>query len=268
MDSSLKPRLNQWFNPRYLELLQMLVERNLKGRYRGSFLGVYWSLLHPVLMTGVYTAIFGAAFAQFYDNSTIKYVLAAFTGLVVIHFFSGSTSQALASIVANGGLLNKVKLPVSVFPVSMILANVRQFCIGVLPLLVIVTLITSKNPLNVLALPFPILALTLVCLGIGFLTSSLYVFFRDLPYFYELITFLLWMTSPVFYPTEIVPEKVRPFLLLNPLAPIIESLRQISISGHLPDLALIGHALLNGVIMLVLGWTCFRGWQKQFMDLL
>ncbi|MGK7944351.1 MAG: ABC transporter permease [Microcystaceae cyanobacterium] len=267
MDSSLKPR-QQWFNPRYLELLQILVERNLKGRYRGSFLGVYWSLLHPVLMTGVYAAIFGAAFAEYYDNSTLKYILAAFTGLVVIHFFSGSTSQALSSVVSNGGLLNKVKLPVSLFPLSMILANVFQFSIGVLPLLAVVTLISSKNLLNLLALPLPVLALTLVCMGIGFLTSSLYVFFRDLPYFYELITFLLWITSPVFYPADIVPEKVRPFLLLNPLAPVIESLRQITISGNLPDLSLIGHALLNGVIMLVLGWTCFRGWQKQFMDLL
>ncbi len=253
---------------RYLELLQILVERNLKGRYRGSFLGVYWSLLSPLLMTGIYTAIFGAVFASYFDNSTTNYVLAAFTGLIVINFFSASTSQALVSVVGNGGLLNKIKLPISIFPVSMIVANMLQFLMGPLPLLAIVTLVISKNPLNVLAVVLPFLALSLVCAGIGFLVSALYVFFRDLPYFYELVCFVLWVSSPVFYPTEIIPPTVKPFLLLNPLIPIIESIRQISLSGDLPNLFLIGHSLLNGIVILVLGWSCFRAWQNQFMDLL
>lgn len=71
----------------YWELFIVLIERNLKRRYRGSVLGVYWSLLNPLIMTGLYTAIFGAAFASYYDNSTLNYILAAFTGLVVINFF-------------------------------------------------------------------------------------------------------------------------------------------------------------------------------------
>ncbi len=246
----------------------MLVERNLKGRYRGSFLGVYWSLLNPLIMTGLYAAIFGAAFVEYYDNSKFNYVLAAFTGLIVINFFSSCTNQALASVVWNGSLLNKVSLPISIFPVSMIVANIFQFVMGPLPLLAIVTLIISKNPLNVLALVFPLIALSLVCTGVGFLVSAMYVFFRDLPYFYELVCFVLWISSPVFYPAEIVPAAVKSFLLLNPLIPIIESIRQISLSGSLPDLSLILHSLFNGIILLVLGWICFRSWQKNFMDLL
>ncbi|MFM6136233.1 MAG: ABC transporter permease, partial [Sphaerospermopsis kisseleviana] len=94
---------------RYWELLHVLVVRTLKVRYRGSILGVYWSLLNPLIMTGLYTAIFGATFASYYDNSILNYVLAAFTGLVVINFFSASTSQALASVVGNGALLNKIR---------------------------------------------------------------------------------------------------------------------------------------------------------------
>ncbi len=253
---------------RYLELLHILVERNLKGRYRGSFLGIYWSLLNPLIMTGLYAAIFGTAFASYFNNSTLNYVLAAFTGLIVINFFSAATNQALASVVGNGALLNKIKLPISIFPVSMIVANIFQFIMGPFPLLAIVTLMITKNPINVLALIFPLIALGLVCAGVGFLVSALYVFFRDLPYFYELVCFVLWISSPVFYPAEIVPAKVKPFLLLNPLIPIIESIRQISLSGALPDLILIGHSFLNGIILLMLGWMCFRAWQNQFMDLL
>ncbi len=253
---------------RYWELLHVLVSRNLKVRYRGSFLGVYWSLLNPLIMTGLYTAIFGATFASYYGNSIPNYVLAAFTGLVVINFFSASTSQALSSVVGNGSLLNKIRLPVSIFPISMIAANVFQFAVGVLPLLAVMTFVNSKSLANVLALVFPFVALVLVCTGVGFLVSALYVFFRDLPYFYELVTFVIWISSPVFYPAAIVPPQVKPFLSLNPLSPIIESLRQITLSGNLPDLSLIWGALLSGVIILTLGWTCFQLWRHQFMDLL
>ena len=135
----------------YLELLQVLVGRNLKVRYRGSFLGIYWSLLNPLIMTGLYTAIFWATFAKYYNDSIVNYVLAALTGLIVINFFSASTMQALTSVVGNGALLNKIRLPVSVFPVSMITANVFQFLMGAYPLLAIVALIKSHNLLT----PFP-----------------------------------------------------------------------------------------------------------------
>ncbi|MDZ8183324.1 MAG: ABC transporter permease [Nostoc sp. ChiSLP02] len=253
---------------RYWELLHVLVGRNLKVRYRGSLLGVYWSLFNPLIMTGLYTAIFGATFSSYYGNSILNYVLAAFTGLVVINFFSASTSQALISVVGNGSLLNKISLPVSVFPVSMIGANIFQFLVGTFPLLALITLVNSKSLVNVLALVFPFVALALVCTGIGFLVSALYVFFRDLPYFYELVVFVMWLSSPIFYPAAIVPPQVREFLRLNPLSPIIESLRQITLSGSLPNLGLIWGSLLSGVIILALGWTCFHLWRHQFMDLL
>lgn len=265
---SIKDNFTKLQVQRYWELLQVLVSRTLKVRYRGSFLGVYWSLLNPLIMTGLYTAIFGVTFASYYGNSIINYVLAAFTGLVVINFFSASTSQALVSVVNNGALLNKIQLPVSVFPVSMIASNIFQFCVGAFPLLALMTLVNAKNLVNCLALVFPFIALILVSTGIGFLVSALYVFFRDLPYFYELIVFVLWISSPVFYPAAIVPNQVKPFLSLNPLSPIIESLRQITLSGTLPDLGLIWGALLSGIIILSLGWTCFHIWRHQFMDLL
>ena len=190
------PSMNLSSGQRYRELLQVLVTKNLKARYRGSFLGIYWSLLNPAIMTGLYAAIFGTAFSSYYQDSVINYMLAAFTGLVVINFFSASTSQALPSIVSNGTILNKIRLPISAFPISTVAANIFQFATAVLPLLIIITLINSRSLLNVLALLLPLLALVLVCTGIGLLISSLYVFFRDLPYFYELVVFVLWMSSP------------------------------------------------------------------------
>ncbi len=252
----------------YRELLIVLIRRNLKRRYRGSFLGIYWSLLNPLVMTGLYTAIFGATFAEYYNNSALNYVLAAFTGLITINFFSSSTAQALASVVENGGIVNKIRLPLFVFPLSTIGANVFQLLMGAFPLLVVITLISSKSLINAFALLLPIAGLILVCTGVGMLMSALYVFFRDLSYFYELLTFLLWISSPIFYPVEIVPESVSQFLILNPILPIIESIRQISLSGELPDLTLIAHSLASGLIVLVIGAVAFSHWREQFMDLL
>jgi lipopolysaccharide transport system permease protein len=252
----------------YLEILHVLVGRNLKVRYRGSFLGVYWSLLSPIIMTGIYTAIFGTTFSVYYNNSILNYVMGAFTGLVVINFFSSSTSQALVSVVQNGPLLNKIRLPISVFPLSVVAANTFQLIVGVFPVLGVMTFITSKSFLNVIALPIPFIALIFVCWGIGLLISALFVFFRDLPYFYELLVFVLWMSSPIFYPSAIVPDSVKPYINLNPLAPIIDSLRQIVLSQSSPDLMLIGRALLSGLVFAILGLVCFRSWQPKFMDLL
>jgi lipopolysaccharide transport system permease protein len=272
MAISVKNNLRLSQAARYWELLYVLAEREIKVRYRGSFLGVYWSLFNPLIMTVLYTAIFGSVFKKYYHDSIVQYTLAAFTGLIVIHFFQGSTSQALTSVVSNGSLLNKIRLPVSVFPLSIILANVCQLAIGTFPLLSVLTLAISNHPVlslvNVLVIPLPLIALVLVSMGIGFLVSGMYVFFRDLPFFYELIQFVLWLSSPVFYPAEIVDPHIRPFLQLNPLYPIIESLRQIVLSGDLPDLVPIVRALLSGLIILSIGLAIFSWLRPKFMDLL
>ena len=166
---------------RYWELLYTLAERELKVRYRGSFLGVYWSLFNPMMMTALYATIFGSAFKKDYHNSLWEYSLSAFTGLAIIHFFQGSTTQALSSVVANGSLLNKIRLPITVFPLSTILANTCQLVIGMIPLLTVLTLIISAHQwsilLNIIAIPLPLIALILVSAGVGFLVSALYVFF-------------------------------------------------------------------------------------------
>ncbi len=260
---------------RNLELLQVLVDMNLYARYRGSFLGVYWSMLNPIIMMSIYTVIFGKNFAPYYripddphDNPILNYLLSALVGLITINFFTAATSQTLPSVVQNGSILNKVRLPVAVFPVSAIAANIFQFLIGSMPLLVLITLVKSHNILNLIALPFPFIALILVSLGTGLTISALFVFFRDLPYFYELVVFVISLTTPVFYPATIVPDKFRFILALNPLSSIMESFRQIALKEQLPDLMAIVYALMSGIIVFVVGFVVFRKLQGEFMDLL
>ena len=253
---------------RYWDLLVVLTDRTLKARYRGSILGVYWSLLNPVLMTLVYTVIFGSKFKEFYEGSLLHYALVVFIGLSVIGFFAGSTGQALPSVVLNSGLVNKIRLPMVLFPTSTVAAYGVQLAVGTFPIFAVVTVLVTHQWLRLLLLPLPLVGLVLLSVGVAFLVSTAYVFFRDIPHIYELVTFLAWVTSPVFYPVEIVQESVRKLLYFNPLFPTFESLRQIIVGPQLPDPSLLVASLFNGIVACGLGYVVFNALRRQFMDLI
>ena len=253
---------------RYIELVTTLAERNIKARYRGSVLGVFWSLSNPLIMAGVYTLVFGTAFMPYFGGSLVNYALACFTGLVVITFFSQASGQALQSVVSNGSLVNKVRVPLSVFPIATVAANLIQFVIGVVPVLVLVTAFVSHRLENVALLIVPATALLLVTVGASLAVSALFIYFRDLPYIYELVVFLLWMMSPVFYPAEIVPQKLKPYVELNPIAAIVTDIRQLAFNqGHI-HLHIIALPLLTGAVTVFAGAVIFVALQRQAMDLL
>ena len=249
---------------RYLEILRVLAARNIKSRYRGSVLGVYWSLCNPLIMTGIYTAIFGTAFSRYYGGNIWNYVLSCFAALAVLNFFSGTTSQALGSVVGNGALLNKLRLPISAFPLSIVLANLFQYVVGVLPLLAIIAVVSTHDLTRVLWLIVPSVALVMVSTGFGLVAATIYVYFRDFSYLYELILFILWMTSPIFYPIELVPPQLRAVIAFNPIANLMQSVRLIAFNPARPSLHVLGLALLSGVVALAIGIVVFRQQEKSF----
>jgi ABC-2 type transport system permease protein/lipopolysaccharide transport system permease protein len=253
---------------RWWDLLVVLTERILKARYRGSVLGIFWSLMNPLLMTGVYTAIFGYAFRQYYAGSVLHYALVVFIGLTVIQFFGGSTSQALSSIVVNSGLLNKIRVPFEIFPASTVASHAVQLGIGVLPLLIGVTLFATHDVVRALLLPLPLVGLVLLSAGVSYLMSTIYVYFRDIPHIYELITFFAWVTLPVFYPAAIVPLRVRHLLSLNPLFPTVQSLRDLALGNGPLDLLAIAASLGIGALGLAGGLLVFTWRRREFMDLI
>jgi ABC-type polysaccharide/polyol phosphate export permease len=253
---------------RFAELVRMFAAKGIKARYRGSVLGVYWSLSNPIIMTLVYSALFGTAFASYYNHSVTNYMLACFTGLAVLGFFSNATSQALGSVVGSGALLNKIYLPKSLFPTAVVAANAFQYVVGTLPILIVVTLFMSHSLVNVVALVIVSLSLLMVAMGFAYLLSAAFVFFRDLPYMYELVVFIMWITSPIFYPAELVPAVIRPFVVLNPLAVIMSSVRQIALSGTTPDLSMMAASFASAGFWFMIGMSVFVAARKDFMDLI
>ncbi len=132
-------------NARLVDVVSVLFARTLKVRYRGSILGVLWSAVSPLAMTAVYAAIFGRVFAPHYGSSLARYAAAVYIGLSIAGFFISGTSQALTSIVQNGGLLNKIRIPFEAFPLSVIAAYGFQQAIGTLPIIIVLSLYVNTT---------------------------------------------------------------------------------------------------------------------------
>jgi ABC-type polysaccharide/polyol phosphate export permease len=248
------------------DVVGVLFSQNVKLRYRGSALGIVWSALSPLGMAVVYAAIFGQTFARYYDNSAILYGAAVYIGLTLIGFFIAATSECATIIVRNGGLLNKVRIPFEAFPLATVSSHAFQLLAGSVPLLVALALVMNHDLLHVALLILPFAALLMLTAGVGLLISGVGVFFRDTPHLYELVTFVLWVTCPVFYPAAIVPHRLASILIFNPLYTILQTARDLVLTPALPPLWMFALALGEGALALAIGIAAFATMRKRFMD--
>jgi lipopolysaccharide transport system permease protein len=252
---------------RHLELIRISALRQLKARYRGTALGVMWSFANPLLMTALYTTIFGTAFASYYGSKT-TYIFSAFVGVVVVTFFLQATGEALTAVVGNGGLLNKIAIDPEVFPIAAIAANVFQQSITAFPVILVLSAFLTHDPARVLLVPVVIAGIVALVAGFGLVLATLYVFFRDLSYLWGIVGFVLWMTSPVFYPVELVPVFVRHWVALNPVAMGISALREVTLARGPLHAGTIVVFLVTAAAAAAIGHLLFRALRRDFMDLL
>jgi ABC-type polysaccharide/polyol phosphate export permease len=249
-------------------LIQITAVRSLKVRYRGSAVGILWSFSNPVLMTFMYTVVFGTAFLQYFDHSIVRYLVYVFVGLSVVTFFLNATSEALTTVVTNGGLLNKIALPPAVFPLASVAANLFQQTCTTFPVVLLISIVVTHDPVRVVLVPIVLAGLALLTTGFALALAALYVFFRDLSYIWGVGGFMLWMTSPLFYPAQVASERVRVWFHLNPVGIELGALREVALGSGALDWGLIGTALLTGVVACCLGALVFARTRRGFMDLL
>jgi lipopolysaccharide transport system permease protein len=252
---------------RQIELIRISAIRQLKVRYRGSALGVFWSFANPILMTAIYTAIFGTAFARYYDGSVTRYVLSAFVGVVVVTYFQQATTEALSGVVANGGLLNKIELAPETFPLAAVAANTFQQAVTTFPLLMVISLAVTHDVVRVLLVPVAAAGVVLLVGAFGLALSALFVFFRDTGNLWGIAGFILWLTSPVFYPAALVPESVRLWVVWNPVAQAISAVREVTLTRGPIDFAQVGGFLAVTVLLAVAAAALFASLRRDFIDL-
>jgi lipopolysaccharide transport system permease protein len=212
-----------------VDLLRVLVNRDLKIRYKRSALGMAWSLLNPILQLLVFRSVF-----QFLLPLNIaSYTLFLFSGILVWTWFQSSLMGATNCIVDSAGLLRQPGFPAAVLPLVTITANLFHFVLA-LPVLVAASLFSGNRPTAYWVLPLIMAVQFAFTAGISYLTASLHVRFRDTQHLLGILLMLGFYLVPVFYTAASVPARIQPYYRLNPMVHIMDAYRSVLLAGSLP----------------------------------
>lgn len=245
---------------KYSFLLTQLVKRDFKVRYRGSFLGVLWSVLNPLLNMIVLSIVFSQVFRAV-DN----YKMYLLSGLTVFNFFSEATNTGINAIVHNFGLITKVYFPKFIIPLSKTISASINLVISMIVFLILGSFMGLEMGWELIFIPYMMICLIVFSSGMSFILSSSQVFFRDTQHLYG-VFLMIWMYStPILYPIDIIPEGFLPLFKLNPMYIFIDFLRTITMSGQIPELTSFIGCGLWAIGTFIIGGFIFVKSQDQFI---
>jgi ABC-2 type transport system permease protein len=247
----------------YRQMLVSLVRRDLRGRYKGSFLGFLWTFINPLLQLAIYTVVF-----SFILRANIeKFYLFLFVALVPWIFFSASLNGGAGCVLAHKDMVKKIYFPREVLPIAYVTSCFVNMLFSFL--IIFAVIIVSGTPLNLLALCFlPIVMLVefILALGIALLSSAITVFFRDLEHILGIVSMAWMYLTPIMYNITIVPQKLLPVFMANPMTPIVMAYRDILYYARIPSLQTLLHALALGLLVLALGFWVFGKLKYRFVE--
>lgn len=218
---------------RYRFLLSQLIGRDFKTKYRRSYLGILWSLLNPILMMIIVSAVFSFVFRFDIENFPVYLIL----GQITFSFFSEATQIATTTITGSGQLIKKVYLPKYIFPLSKVMFSFINFLITFIAVALVLCFYKIDLTINVLFLPLWLFEYFLFTLGISFFLAATMVFMRDTQYLYSIVILAWGYVTPIFYPVESLSPWMQEIMNLNPLYHYIRYLRDILLNGICPSLA-------------------------------
>lgn len=248
---------------KYRDLFIELVKKDIKIKYRNSFLGIIWSMINPLMFLIVISLIFSSLFT----NTISNYPFYVLVGRMIYLFFSESTNFAMDSIHANGQLIRKVYVPKYYFPLSRICSTFITTIVTFTPILLVLIIVTnSKFNLVSFFIIIPLIYILLISMGVGLFLSAVNVFFRDIKHLYSVILMFIMYASAIFYPIEIVPNEYRIIFDLNPIYKVIEMARDVLLNGSLPSIGSHLIVITYTIILLVLGFYTFYKTQDKFIQ--
>jgi len=252
-------------------LILAMTKREVIGRYRGSVMGILWSFFNPLFMLAVYTFVFSIIFRARWNtgsDSKTEFALILFAGLIVFNVFAECANRAPTTILANVNYVKKVVFPLEILPWVTLGSVLFHAAVSTLVWLIGYLAFFGLPHSTALLLPIAIIPLLLFTMGISWALASLGVYLRDVSQVVVIVTTVLMFLSPIFYPITAIPERIRPILLLNPLAPSIEQARDLLFFGKMPNLLLWFISLIVAGIVAWLGFAWFQKTRKGFADVL
>jgi lipopolysaccharide transport system permease protein len=245
---------------KHRQLIGHLARRDILSRYRGSFMGLVWSFVQPLLMLAIYTVVLGYFLKSKWpgvDNS-LEYSLVLFAGLILFNFLVECISRAPTLVLANPNYVRKVVFPLEVLPWVSVAAALFHTMLTLAAWIVFYLLVHRSLHWTIVYIPLLLFPLTFVAAATGWFLSATGVFIRDVNQLIPPITQALMFLSPLFYSVHDVPPLFQKILLANPLSFVIEQARAIMIWGQSPDFAGLG---IYWIVSLIVAWLAFVWFQ-------
>lgn len=245
---------------KYRFLIMELIIRNIKTRYKRSLLGVAWTMVNPLLTMLVMTIVFSQLFAF----ELPRYPIYILSGILLWNFFAETTVSAVRNLIWSSRLINRIKIPSSLFAAAAVGTGLVNLIIALLPLSLIILITKSQLGSALLFLPVAILLASVFSLGVGLAVSSQAVFFTDVVDMYQILL-LAWMyLTPIFYPQEIIAEKYQWIIHVNPMYYLLECFRSPIYFNQIPDLNIVLSAGIISITTLIVGGLIFVNKSDQF----
>lgn len=257
---------------RHRTLILQMARREIVARYRGSVMGVFWSLLNPLLMLVVYTFVFSVVFkARWHtgaQQSHTDFAIILFVGVIVHTLFSEVAGRAPSLILGNPSYVKRVVFPLEILPVVSLLSALFQAGVSMVVLLVALLIMEGGIPLTAPLIVVVWLPLLLFSLGASWWLAALGVYVRDIAQAIGVVLTIMLFVSPAFFSIEAIPEAMRPWVKLNPLTlPMVQS-RDVLIWGNQPDWTEWGMFTAGMALFAWLGFVWFQSIRKGFADVL
>lgn len=246
----------------YKDLLKELVSRDIKLKYRRSFLGYLWSILNPLMIMIVMACVFSTMFKRNIENFPVY----LFTGQLMFNYMNQSTHQAISAITSNATLLKKTYVPKYIFVFCKISSGLIDFFFSCVALMMVMIVTGAHFSWYNLLFPLVAVQLYVFCLGLGMFLAQGNVFFKDIQYIYNAVTTAWMYLTPIFYPLEMLPGWLQKIVMYgNPLYFYIAQFRAVVYQGALPELGLVIQGIAASVLMLLIGTVCFKKNQDRFI---
>ncbi len=243
-------------------LFEELVKRDFKKKYKGTILGMAWSILSPLLML----LIMKLVFTQFFGASTPHYTTYLFCGNLIFAFFNESTTQGMGSLMGNAGIFTKVNVPKYLFLLSKNVQCLINFGLTLCVFFVFCIIDRVAFTWKFILLLYPIACLVLFNLGVGLILSALYVFFRDIQYLWTIFAQLLMYMSAIFYTIDRYSAKVQNMFLINPVYLFIRYFRKIVIEATIPSMRFHMLMAVDVLIAVGIGAWMYKKYNTRFLD--